>query len=113
MRESDCKKYNGARKHVVFTRQNARPRGTARARPYVVILSMVMTAVAARPRSPALAPFVASLQYVEGELTTTGAVIEAPHLDSQGGAWIATVRDPAANAIGLYQEGRPPDEEES
>ena len=22
-----------------------------------------------------------------------------------GGAWIATVRDPAGNAIGLYQEG--------
>lgn len=34
-----------------------------------------------------------------------GEVIEAPHLDSPGGAWIATLRDPAGNVMGLYQEG--------
>ena len=34
-----------------------------------------------------------------------GEVIEAPHLDSPGGGWIATFRDPAGNVIALYQEG--------
>lgn len=34
-----------------------------------------------------------------------GEVVEAPHMDSpDGGAWIATVRDPAGNLVGLYQE---------
>jgi len=35
-----------------------------------------------------------------------GVVVEEPHLDSPGGCWIATFRDPAGNVIGLYQEGR-------
>jgi predicted enzyme related to lactoylglutathione lyase len=34
-----------------------------------------------------------------------GTLVEAPHLDSPGGCWIATFRDPAGNMIGLYQEG--------
>jgi predicted enzyme related to lactoylglutathione lyase/uncharacterized glyoxalase superfamily protein PhnB len=34
-----------------------------------------------------------------------GGIIEPPHLDSPGGAWIAVFGDPAGNAIGLYQEG--------
>lgn len=34
-----------------------------------------------------------------------GDVIDAPHLDSADGAWIATFRDLAGNVIGLYQEG--------
>lgn len=33
-----------------------------------------------------------------------GTVVEASHLDSPGGEWIATFRDPAGNLIGLYQE---------
>jgi predicted enzyme related to lactoylglutathione lyase len=35
-----------------------------------------------------------------------GAIVKAPHPDSPGStSWIATVRDPAGNLIGLYQEG--------
>jgi uncharacterized glyoxalase superfamily protein PhnB/predicted enzyme related to lactoylglutathione lyase len=34
-----------------------------------------------------------------------GEVVDASHLDSPGGEWIATFRDPAGNLIGLYQEG--------
>ena len=35
-----------------------------------------------------------------------GEVVERPHPDSPGGTcWIATIRDPAGNLIGLYQEG--------
>jgi predicted enzyme related to lactoylglutathione lyase len=34
-----------------------------------------------------------------------GEVVEGPHLDSPGGQWIARLRDPAGNVIGLYQEG--------
>ena len=34
-----------------------------------------------------------------------GDVVEAPHLDSQAGAWIARFRDPAGNEIGLYRRG--------
>jgi predicted enzyme related to lactoylglutathione lyase len=35
-----------------------------------------------------------------------GQIIKAPDLDSPGGEWIATFRDPAGNVIGLYQEGQ-------
>jgi len=35
-----------------------------------------------------------------------GEVVEAPHLDSPGGEWIAMLRDPAGNVMGLYQEGQ-------
>ena len=34
-----------------------------------------------------------------------GVVIKTMQLDSPGGQWIATFRDPAGNVIGLYQEG--------
>jgi predicted enzyme related to lactoylglutathione lyase len=34
-----------------------------------------------------------------------GVVIKTMQLDSPGGEWIATFRDPAGNVIGLYQEG--------
>jgi uncharacterized glyoxalase superfamily protein PhnB/catechol 2,3-dioxygenase-like lactoylglutathione lyase family enzyme len=34
-----------------------------------------------------------------------GELVEASHLDSPGGEWIATFRDPAGNVIGLYQPG--------
>jgi predicted enzyme related to lactoylglutathione lyase len=34
-----------------------------------------------------------------------GQIVESPHLDSPGGQWIAIFRDPAGNAIGLYQPG--------
>lgn len=35
-----------------------------------------------------------------------GEILEAPHPDSPGGTpWIAQVRDPAGNVLGLYQEG--------
>ena len=33
-----------------------------------------------------------------------GEIVDAPHLDAPGGAWISTFRDPAGNLIGLYQE---------
>jgi predicted enzyme related to lactoylglutathione lyase len=35
-----------------------------------------------------------------------GVIIESAALDSPGGEWIATFRDPAGNVIGLYQEGK-------
>ncbi|HEV2386281.1 MAG TPA: VOC family protein [Candidatus Acidoferrales bacterium] len=34
-----------------------------------------------------------------------GEVVHSRRLDSPGGEWIATLRDPAGNLIGLYQEG--------
>jgi predicted enzyme related to lactoylglutathione lyase/uncharacterized glyoxalase superfamily protein PhnB len=59
-------------------------------------------------RTPGLLPYIwvdridATLKQVA---VNGGVVIEAPHLDSPGGCWIATFRDPAGNVIGLYQEG--------
>ena len=35
-----------------------------------------------------------------------GEIVNHPALDSPGGEWIATFRDPAGNLIGLYQEGK-------
>jgi uncharacterized glyoxalase superfamily protein PhnB len=35
----------------------------------------------------------------------SGEIVEPPHLDSPGGEWIATFRDPAGNVMALYQEG--------
>ena len=59
-------------------------------------------------REPGLLPYI----WVDGIDATLaqavahgGEVVEAPHLDSPGGEWIATFRDPAGNLIGLYQEG--------
>jgi predicted enzyme related to lactoylglutathione lyase len=59
-------------------------------------------------RTPGLLPYIwvdsidATLKQVAA---SGGVVIEAPHLDSPGGCWIATFSDPAGNVIGLYQEG--------
>lgn len=59
-------------------------------------------------RAPGLLPYIwvdaidATLTQVEAH---GGVVVEAPHLDSPGGCWIATFRDPAGNVIALYQEG--------
>lgn len=33
-----------------------------------------------------------------------GEVVDPPQLDTEGGQWIATFRDPAGNLIGLYQD---------
>jgi predicted enzyme related to lactoylglutathione lyase len=33
-----------------------------------------------------------------------GEVVEPPHLDAEGGQWVAAFRDPAGNLIGLYQD---------
>ncbi len=59
-------------------------------------------------RAPGLLPYIwvdsidATLAQVAAQ---GGVVVETPHLDSPGGCWIATFRDPAGNAMGLYQEG--------
>jgi uncharacterized glyoxalase superfamily protein PhnB len=59
-------------------------------------------------RQPGLLPYI-WLDGIDAALVEAtaqgGEVVEAPHLDSPGGAWIATLRDPAGNVIGLYQEG--------
>ncbi len=59
-------------------------------------------------RAPGLLPYV-WVDSIDDTLTKVsahgGVVVEAPHLDSPGGCWIATFRDPAGNVIGLYQEG--------
>jgi predicted enzyme related to lactoylglutathione lyase len=34
-----------------------------------------------------------------------GEIVHRQHLDSPGGEYIATFRDPAGNVMGLYQEG--------
>jgi len=34
-----------------------------------------------------------------------GEIVDPVDVDSPGGAWIATFRDPAGNVIGLHQEG--------
>jgi uncharacterized glyoxalase superfamily protein PhnB len=59
-------------------------------------------------REPGLLPYI----WVDGidavlyrAAAHGGEVVLAPCLDSPGGAWIATLRDPAGNMIGLYQEG--------
>jgi hypothetical protein len=68
------------------------------------------TWVIGRPasRKPGLLPYV-WVDGIDATLTQVislgGEVVEAPHLDSPGGQWIATFRDPAGNMIGLYQEG--------
>ena len=59
-------------------------------------------------RAPGLLPYIwvdsidATLAQVAAQ---GGVVVETPYLDSPGGCWIATFRDPAGNAMGLYQEG--------
>ena len=57
---------------------------------------------------PGLLPYI-WVDGIDATLTLAaahgGEVVEGPHLDSPGGEWIATFRDPAGNVIGLYQEG--------
>ncbi len=59
-------------------------------------------------RAPGLLPYI-WVDSIDATLTQVaargGVVVEAPHLDSPGGCWIATFHDPAGNVIGLYQEG--------
>jgi predicted enzyme related to lactoylglutathione lyase len=59
-------------------------------------------------REPGLLPYI-WLDGIDAALIEAtahgGEVVETPHLDSPGGAWIASLRDPAGNVIGLYQEG--------
>jgi uncharacterized glyoxalase superfamily protein PhnB len=59
-------------------------------------------------REPGLLPYiwVDSIDVILSKVAAHGGeVIKASHLDSPGGEWIATFRDPAGNMIGLYQEG--------
>jgi predicted enzyme related to lactoylglutathione lyase len=59
-------------------------------------------------REPGLLPYV-WVDSIDGTLAQVAAhggdIVDAPHLDSPGGEWIATFRDPAGNLMGLYQEG--------
>lgn len=59
-------------------------------------------------RAPGLLPYI-WVDSIDATLAQVamhgGVVVEAPHLDSPGGCWIATFHDPAGNTIGLYQEG--------
>jgi uncharacterized glyoxalase superfamily protein PhnB/predicted enzyme related to lactoylglutathione lyase len=59
-------------------------------------------------RAPGLLPYI-WVDSIDATLAQVaahgGAVVKEPHIDSPGGCWIATLRDPAGNVIGLYQEG--------
>ena len=58
-------------------------------------------------REPGLLPYiwVDRIDAVLSQAASNGGeVVEPPHLDSPGGAWVATLRDPAGNLIGLYEE---------
>ena len=59
-------------------------------------------------RTPGFLPYI-WVDSIDATLASVaihgGAVLKAPELDSPGGEWIATFRDPAGNLIGLYQEG--------
>jgi predicted enzyme related to lactoylglutathione lyase len=66
--------------------------------------------VTGRPahRDPGFLPYiwVDEMDAVLARISAAGGeVVAARHLDSPGGEWIATFRDPAGNLIGLYQEG--------
>jgi predicted enzyme related to lactoylglutathione lyase len=59
-------------------------------------------------REPGLLPYI----WVDGMdevlsrvVAHGGEIVKARRLDSPGGEWIATFRDPAGNVMGLYQEG--------
>ncbi len=59
-------------------------------------------------REPGLLPYiwVDDIDETLGRITSLGGeVIQAPRPDCPHGEWIATFRDPAGNAMGLYQEG--------
>jgi predicted enzyme related to lactoylglutathione lyase len=61
-------------------------------------------------REPGLLPYiwVDHIDDTVSRITSQGGeIVEAPHLMSPGGEWIARFRDPAGNVIGLYQEGPP------
>jgi PhnB protein len=60
-------------------------------------------------RNPGLLPYV-WVDDIDGTLEAIvehgGEIVAAPSRDTgPGGEWIATFRDPAGNALGLYQEG--------
>ncbi len=57
---------------------------------------------------PGLLPYIIvdSIDATLAQAEANGAaIIDGPHLDSPGGQWIATFRDPAGNVMALYQEG--------
>jgi len=64
--------------------------------------------VTCRPpsREPGLLPYI-WVDSIDGTLAAVkahgGEVVDTQHLDSPGGEYIATFRDPAGNLIGLYQ----------
>lgn len=59
-------------------------------------------------RDPGLLPYI-WVDHIDDTLARVqsqgGEVVQTPHLNSPGGPWIATFRDPAGNVMGLYQEG--------
>lgn len=59
-------------------------------------------------RDPGLLPYI-WVDHIDEILARIesygGEVVQAPHLISSEGHWIALFRDPAGNAMGLYQEG--------
>ena len=71
-------------------------------------VSGAFTTSLAVSREPGLLPsiWVDSIDDTLARVVANGGeVVEGPHLDSRGGQWIARLRDPAGNVIGLYQEG--------
>ena len=59
-------------------------------------------------REPGMLPYI-WIDGIDATLSRVaahgGEVVKSTHLDSPGGEWIATFRDPAGNLMGLYQEG--------
>lgn len=61
-------------------------------------------------RTPGLLPYiwVDNIDDIAARAAANGGeVVNAPHVEG-GNSWIATIRDPAGNVIGLYQEGPRP-----
>lgn len=59
-------------------------------------------------RDPGLLPYiwVDSIDATSSRITAHGGeVLQSAQLDSPGGQWVATFRDPSGNILGLYQEG--------
>ncbi len=56
-------------------------------------------------REPGVLPFiyVASVDETLGKVTANGGAIERPRYD-EGGLWVAAIRDPAGNVIGVWQD---------
>lgn len=58
-------------------------------------------------REPGLLPYIwvdSIDETLDRAAAAGGEIVEGPHLDSPGGEWIATLRDPSGNLMGLYQE---------